>query len=106
MTSDATSPRFQSMWLLPSARVCEIGVSWAQVKGPLHIFAIAAVEKLNTIFFFWNMGKDKVIMMRWRMNKGKERESGEQVPRKKRTIFWPKGSKSRARVTVERAEES
>ena len=37
LASDATSPRFQSMWLLLSRRVCKLLCPWAPKKGPLHI---------------------------------------------------------------------
>ena len=41
LASDATSPRFQSMWPLLSARVCEVVCPWAPMKGPLHIIHYA-----------------------------------------------------------------
>jgi len=40
LATDATPPRFQSMWLLLSARVCEVLGPWAPLKGPLHIIII------------------------------------------------------------------
>ena len=37
LSRDATSPRFQTMWPLPSVHVCKLLCPWAPLKGPLHI---------------------------------------------------------------------
>ncbi len=58
----ATSPRFQSMWPLPSVHVCKLLCPWAPLKGPLHIIPFLSVLKV-TLQFALAQGWRREIMV-------------------------------------------